>query len=114
MSILATDLGAPGADPGPIFRLETEAACVRCSGELDLATAPQLERAVRGLAARGATAIEVDLARIEFMDCAGLGTLVALAEQAERAPWTISITAMSLPVARLIALTGSSRPFAAL
>jgi anti-anti-sigma factor len=40
-------------------------------GELDLATAPELERVLDGLASEPST-IEIDLSGLTFVDCAGL------------------------------------------
>lgn len=53
------------------------------TGELDLATAPDVDSAVSGLSARGAQ-IEINLLRATFIDCAGLGSLLLAAERYER------------------------------
>lgn len=56
------------------------AVCVRLQGELDLATAPDLWRAGDSLHARleSGSVVFVDLAQLQFVDAAGLGTLVRL------------------------------------
>ncbi|HZB50637.1 MAG TPA: STAS domain-containing protein [Mycobacteriales bacterium] len=48
----------------------------------------------------------VDLAHLRFLDCAGLGALVGLRLEAERAGLPFSVARPSLPVARLIRLAG--------
>ena len=44
-------------------------------GELDLATAGQLERAVSAAVATGSHDVAVDLAGVTFMDCSGIHAL---------------------------------------
>lgn len=51
------------------------------SGELDLATAPELDQALRG-AQRHARVVVLDLRELTFMDCTGLGALLAAADRA--------------------------------
>jgi anti-sigma B factor antagonist len=46
------------------------------SGELDLATSPELERALTRLCLDGASEIEIDLRSVRFIDSTGLRTLL--------------------------------------
>ncbi len=55
--------------------LEAQGAVLSLAGELDMATAPALRRALDDLGAPGAT-IVVDLAGLEFIDSSGLNELV--------------------------------------
>jgi len=48
----------------------------------------------------------LDLARLRFLDCAGLGALVGLRLEAERAGLPLVLARPPLPVARLIRLAG--------
>ena len=61
-------------------RIEGDARVV-VSGELDLATAPQLASAVEVLASAGAQRVVVDLAAVSFIDSTGVSGL--LLEQAK-------------------------------
>ena len=61
-------------------RIEGDARVV-VSGELDLATAPQLASAVEALASAGAQRVVVDLAAVSFIDSTGVSGL--LLEQAK-------------------------------
>ena len=51
-------------------------AVLAVSGEVDLATAPQLREALTGLVADGHTQVVVDLTATEFLDSTGLGALI--------------------------------------
>ncbi len=66
-----------------VRELDDGVAVVRASGELDLATAPQLVRAI-SLAAEGRRPrVLVDLAAVEFCDSAGLRALLGAAREVE-------------------------------
>jgi anti-sigma B factor antagonist len=58
-------------------------AVVRASGELDLATAGQLVRAISASAAGPRPRVLVDLAAVEFCDSAGLRALLGAAREVE-------------------------------
>jgi anti-anti-sigma factor len=58
---------------------------VRVEGELDLVTAPVLERHLAGAVGRGRPRIVVDLAAVPFLDVRGLDTIVAADAAARRA-----------------------------
>jgi anti-anti-sigma factor len=79
-------LSAPPSDFGCVSRAEGPGVNrVMLSGELDMATAPQLEEALSD-AARGSVAVILDLSELEFMDSTGLQVIVrarALLEEVE-------------------------------
>lgn len=56
---------------------------VRVTGELDIATAPQLERMLREAEDRGRLTV-LDLRDLTFMDCAGVHTIVNATAAARR------------------------------
>jgi anti-anti-sigma factor len=85
---------------------------VRCRGEIDMSTAGQLEREVRGVAARGATAVTLDLRHIEFMDCTGLTALLGLDREAREDGWRFELVYADGPVERLLDLTETAGRFA--
>jgi anti-sigma B factor antagonist len=64
---------------------ETDGAIevVRASGELDLATAPRLCRAITGAADGRRPRVLVDLSAVEFCDSAGLRALLGAAKEIE-------------------------------
>jgi anti-sigma B factor antagonist len=84
-----------------------DVAVVRASGELDLATASQLVRAI-GLAADGPhPRVLVDLSALEFCDSAGLRALLGAAREVEaRAGRLVVAVEPGGVVARLLELAG--------
>lgn len=58
---------------------------VRLSGELDLSTAPRLRAVLEHLLQAGHVHLTVDLARLTFLDCAGLSVLIAATEHHDTA-----------------------------
>lgn len=55
------------------------------SGDLDVESVERFQEATRQLLQRGCAIIEVDLARVEYMDSAGLGALVTLYRECQQA-----------------------------
>ncbi|GGS38580.1 MULTISPECIES: STAS domain-containing protein [Actinokineospora] len=85
---------------------------ISVSGEVDLATAADLERTLsETMAGSSAATIEVDLSQVEFMDSAGLRVLVAARKQAEDAGRTLRLRAPHERVRRIIEITGLAPVF---
>jgi anti-anti-sigma factor len=82
-----------------------DAEILLVAGELDLCTAPQLAAELRWAQKTGADVI-VDLQRVEFMDCAGLGVL--LSASADSGPAGFSVTPGPRQLQRLFQLTGAA------
>ncbi|WP_018684582.1 STAS domain-containing protein [Actinokineospora enzanensis] len=90
----------------------TDPVVVSVTGEVDLATAPQLEQALdAALAEPGATGVRVDLSAVEFMDSAGLRVLVAALRKAEESDRTLVLDAPHERVRRIIEITGLAEVF---
>ena len=83
---------------------------VALRGEVDLATAPLLERELALGSVREARAVLVDLERVAFMDLTGLRPLLHFASP-ERPGHRVAITAGPPAVQRLLQLTGLRRHF---
>jgi anti-anti-sigma factor len=60
-----------------------ETALVALRGELDLAAVAQLDAALRPLLEGGVRDLLVDLERLTYLDCAGLGALVRTGRAAQ-------------------------------
>jgi anti-anti-sigma factor len=75
-------------------RVELDGTTARVvpSGELDLATAPQLQEKVRS-ALREAKQVVLDLSRLTFIDSSGLRVLIVLHDRAKAEGWTLSLLA---------------------
>lgn len=75
--------------------------------ELDAAHASTFQNAIDLALPSGVKQIEIDLSRTDFMDCSGVGALVALRKSVERYNTipTIRLHNPSLPVERMFQLT---------
>lgn len=75
-------------------------------GDLDLATCPQLNEVLKGLAAQRRTAV-LELIGVEFMDSTGLSLLIQATRASRRDGWSFALRP-ELPdtVSRLFELAG--------
>ena len=96
------------------FSIETNEAggglLVRPQGELDLATAPELERLLLGRLQEGG-AVVLDLRGLEFMDSSGVRLLVAAKARAESEGGRLRIVRPEpgSPVERILVVSGIDR-----
>ena len=95
------DFACSCTDPG------VDAAWVHVAGELDFATAPQLERTLRETQQRGRLVL-LDLRELTFMDSAGVHTIVNASINARQRGRRLVVLRGSPNVDRLFTLTGSS------
>jgi anti-anti-sigma factor len=91
----------------PPFSLETTRIgshhVVVVKGEVDLATAPELDSA---LSKTKSKEVFVDLRKVEFMDSAGLRVLLAHQVKTEQQGGTLRLLLAGGPVMRLLELAG--------
>ena len=59
-------------------------AHLRVAGEVDLATAPELDAALRGLLAEIAGDVRIDCRELSFIDSSGVSVLVAVEQELAR------------------------------
>lgn len=85
---------------------ERSQVLVRVAGELDLVTAPSLDRHLDGAVARGRPLVVVDLAGVSFLDVRGLNSLVAAAAAANDAGSALVLRAAGPHVHRIVELCG--------
>jgi anti-sigma B factor antagonist len=100
----------PAADFDVISVSRDDEVIVALRGEVDLATAPLLERELSLGAVRDARAVLVDLERVAFMDLTGLRPLLSFVLPS-RPGHRVVITAGPPPVQRLLELSGLRRHF---
>ena len=87
--------------------VEDGVGVVRAAGELDLATASQLARAISAAAGGRSPRVLVDLTAVGFCDSAGLRALLGAAREVEaRAGRLVVAVEPGGPVDRLLELTG--------
>ncbi|WP_219415527.1 STAS domain-containing protein [Pseudonocardia nigra] len=85
---------------------EPPRATVRVSGELDLFTAPALERRLDALRGAGCRHVDLDMAGVTFLAAAGL-TVLARADRDYRAvPGRVLLAGTTRACRRLLALSG--------
>lgn len=79
---------------------------LRFAGELDAASAPEVHRALSELVGQAGTDVELDLARLTFIDSVGLGALLKAAQQLDRQGRRLVVRHAHEAVRRTIELTG--------
>jgi anti-anti-sigma factor len=79
---------------------------VEAAGDIDIASAPQLEH-VLGRALIGGAEIVIDFAAVDFMDVRGLRALLNAQRQADGDEIPLVLVNIPCPVMRLVALTGA-------
>lgn len=82
---------------------DAENTVIAVSGEIDLATAPQLEAAI---AAVDDETVIADLTGVTFIDSTGLRVLIGAHEAANNAGGRFSIVVADGPVTKLFSITG--------
>lgn len=76
------------------------------SGELDLATAPQLETAILRLCGDGVSEVVLDLDQLSFVDSTGLRTILHSIELCARHDCDCHLTQGSPPIQQLFLIAG--------
>ena len=79
---------------------------VALTGELDLATAPELRERLGLLSEEGENQVTLDLTRLEFVDSTGLSVFVMALNRAHAGGGSLIIRNPSLPVMRIFEITG--------
>ena len=82
------------------------AVLIGVSGELDLASSPELERELEHGATSGAELLIIDLRKLEFMDSTGLSVLVRAHQKVTQAGKQFAVVKGPQQVQRLLSLTG--------
>ena len=78
---------------------------VYVAGELDMATSPQLERALSVSQSR-ARVVELDLRDLDFMDCSAIQVIVEATARARKADQRLVLLHGPGEVKRILTLTG--------
>ena len=88
---------------------------IAVEGDLDMATAPRLEGAVRDAAQSGARKVTIDLGSVSFVDSSGLRVLILIDRQAQEDGWELAIRRPSEGAFTVFKVSGAdeSLPFIA-
>ena len=87
-------------------RIEGRTAVVAVSGELDLASSPELEQELERVWQSDPEQLVIDLRGLEFMDSTGLSIIVGAHQRLAENGRTLSLVRGSPQVQRLLDLTG--------
>ena len=85
---------------------------VSVRGEVDLATGPEFDHALRALPEEGVGSVIVDLTDCSFMDSTGLHLLTRTQRRFDSAGGRVSVVSANRSVLRLFGLTGLDEVFA--
>jgi anti-sigma B factor antagonist len=99
---------AEAVAPPPLQVHEDVDGVVCLTGELDIATAPQLQTVLRQLLDGGAQTVVVDVAKLSFCDSTGLSVFVAAHRDLAAG---LVIRQPSPPLQKLLRLTGMETQF---
>lgn len=80
--------------------------CIAVTGEIDLATVPELETAIENVYSGNSHPLVVDLTKSSFMDSTGLKALVMANRRFDESSRPFAIAVSAGPVSRLIDLSG--------
>lgn len=107
-SLAPADAWGKPTDP---FAVEVVGHELHLHGELDLATVPILETALRRTLLTRREMIIVDCSALTFIDASGLSSLIGARRTAERSGAQLVLRAPSPALARLLRLTGMTSLF---
>jgi anti-sigma B factor antagonist len=89
--------------------VDGNAFVVSLTGEVDLHTAPELERALDGVMALGCTSAVVDLADVSFIDSTTLSVLLRTHTRLRELGGRLVVVASDRRILRTLELTGLDR-----
>ncbi len=105
-----TSTGDPPSEPEPFHLRSVDSGDWWCvltlTGELDLASGPLLREAVDDALRRGRRHVAIDASGVSFIDSSGLMALLKARRKATAAGGSLRLTASSVPVLRVLELTG--------
>ena len=93
-------------------QLDSGAPVVSVMGEVDLATAPTLERTLLGVAEDRTGEVIVDLTGCSFLDSRGLTALIATRSRLERSNRRLALVLSNASVLKIFQITGFDKLFA--
>jgi anti-anti-sigma factor len=91
---------------GAVISTDTVGSCVQLRGELDLATAPDLDRLLDQLRRDGHRQVTLDLSGLEFLSAAGLSVLLRADHALRAAGGQLVLTRPTRLARRVLAITG--------
>jgi anti-sigma B factor antagonist len=105
---MSTSPSAPG-ELNIEISIDGPRGSVALTGELDIATAPQLERRLSELFGEGLSQLVLDLRRLAFIDSTGLRVVLGLVDGAGTRDAHVVVVKGPEAVQQVFALTGADR-----
>ncbi|GAA3304045.1 MULTISPECIES: STAS domain-containing protein [Dactylosporangium] len=91
--------------------VEGSRAVVTASGELDVATAPELRAYLHKIVDEGASTLIVDLSDVGFLDSTTLGVLISVHKRLAEAGGVVELVIPHARLLRIFQITGLDRVF---
>jgi anti-sigma B factor antagonist len=85
---------------------EDDRVVLALDGELDMASAPALQRALESVELAGKAMVVLDLHKLEFIDSTGLRIILAARKRCREHDQELAVTRGSQQVERLLSVTG--------
>ena len=85
---------------------ESDRYLITVSGEVDLATSPDLDVAIIAAIDSGATSVVIDLTDVSFMDSSGLGVIVRALKRCREAENDLDLVITNERVLKVFGITG--------
>lgn len=97
------------------FRIEERAGAsapvIAVSGEIDVATAPQLRECLHGVIAQGEATVVLDLLEVTFLDSTALGVLVGALKRCRELGGDLHIVVSDPRIMKIFEITGLTNVF---
>jgi len=87
-------------------RSEHGATIVAVSGEIDVATAPQLQESLHALIAQGRASLVIDLLAVTFLDSTALGVLVGALKRCREQGGELQLVVADARIMKIFEITG--------
>ena len=97
------------------FQIEERAAqgttVVAVTGEIDVATAPQLQESLHSLIAQGHSSLVIDLLAVSFLDSTALGVLVGALKRCREQGGDLQLVVADTRIMKIFEITGLTTVF---
>lgn len=94
-----------------VERAGTSTPIVAVSGEIDVATAPQLRECLHRVIAQGDSTIVLDLLGVTFLDSTALGVLVGALKRCREAGGDLHLVVADPRIVKIFEITGLTNVF---
>lgn len=84
---------------------------IAVSGEIDVATAPQLRECLHGVIAQGDATVVLDLLGVTFLDSTALGVLVGALKRCREAGGDLQVVVADPRIMKIFEITGLTSVF---